>query len=275
MTDIVIGQYYPIKSFVHSLDPRTKLLASIAMIVMIFLANTFIGLAISLVFILLVDFIAHIPLKKLLKGLKAIYFLLAFTFILNVFFYAGEDVILTWWILRLTSEGLRRAFFMAFRLLLLVTGAGLLTFTTSPIELTDGIEALLRPLAKIKFPVHEIAMMMSIALRFIPILTEETDKIMKAQTARGAVFDEGSIIKRARAIVALLIPLLVSAFRRAEELAMAMEARAYHGGEGRTRLKTLKYSRRDLAALFFVLAFALLIILDKILLGTLLPMLVG
>ena len=275
MKDITLGQFYPVESVIHSLDPRTKILCTIVLVVFVFLSGTFIGFGFSAFFITLVTFLAHIPLKNMLKGLKGIYFLLIFTFVLNVFFYSAGNVLVEIWFIRITDGGLIRAAFMALRLMLLVTGAGLLTLTTSPIELTDGIESLLSPLKIIGFPAHEIAMMMSIALRFIPILTEETDKIMKAQAARGAVFDEGGLIKRAKAIVPLLIPLFVSAFRRAEELAMAMEARCYHGGEGRTRLKILKFQGRDLAAAGVMVVFCAAVLIDKVILADLLPFLAG
>lgn len=275
MKDITLGQFYPVESLIHSLDPRTKILCTIVLVVFVFLCGTFIGFGISALFIVLVTCLAHIPLKNMLKGLKAVYFLLIFTFVLNIFFYSAGNVLIEVWFIRITDGGLIRAAFMALRLMLLVTGAGLLTLTTSPIELTDGIESLLSPLKIIGFPAHEIAMMMSIALRFIPTLTEETDKIMKAQAARGAVFDEGGLVKRAKAIVPLLIPLFVSAFRRAEELAMAMEARCYHGGEGRTRLKILKFKYRDLAAAGVMLLFVAVILADKLILANVLPYLAG
>ncbi len=275
MKDITLGQYYPVKSFIHSLDPRTKILSTVLLIILTFICSTFAGLLMCALFIVFMTVTAHIPFGKMLGGLKAIYFILLFTFILNMFFYSEGTVIFEAWIFKLTTGGIRRAAFMAARLIMLVTGAGLMTFTTSPIELTDGLESLMSPLKKLKFPAHEIAMMMSIALRFIPILSEETDKIMKAQSSRGAVFDSGSVFKRARAIVALLIPLLVSAFRRAEELAMAMEARCYHGGDGRTRLKVLKMNKNDAVAATVMIVFALLITADKVILVKILPFLAG
>lgn len=275
MREITIGQYYPVKSIVHSLDPRTKILATIFIIVFAFICSTYVGLGICASIILLVTFLGKIPLKKVLKSLKAVSFIIAFTFILNVFFFQEGESIFKWGIINLTYGGLNRALFMAIRLMLLIMGASLMTFTTSPIELTDGLERLMSPLKKIGFPAHEIAMMMSIALRFIPILTEETDKIMKAQSARGAVFDEGSLFKRAKAIVALLIPLLASAFHRAIELASAMEARCYHGGDGRTRLKVLKMKKCDFWAFMVVLGFFALILVDTIFIKELLPFLVG
>jgi energy-coupling factor transport system permease protein len=275
MKEITIGQYYPVKSAIHALDPRTKILCAILIIAFTFVSKTFLGLLACALFVLAITFISHVPFKKMLSGLKAIWFILLFTFVLNVFFLKSGNIIFEWKFISITSGGLIRAFFMAFRLMLLILSAGLLTLTTSPIELTDGLERLLSPLKKIGFPAHEIAMMMSIALRFIPILSEETDKIMKAQSARGAVFNEGSLLKRARAITALLVPLLASAFHRALELANAMEARCYHGGEGRTRLKVLKMHKSDLVAFIIVILFVIVILTDSILLSKYLPYLVG
>lgn len=275
MREITIGQYYPVESIIHSLDPRTKILSTILLIVFTFITGTYVGLGICASMILLITVLGKIPFRKVLKSLKAVSFIIAFTFLLNMFFFKEGEVIFQWGIISLTYGGINRALFMAIRLMLLIVGASLMTFTTSPIELTDGLERLMSPLKKIGFPAHEIAMMMSIALRFIPILTEETDKIMKAQSARGAVFDEGNLFKRAKAIVALLIPLLASAFHRAIELASAMEARCYHGGEGRTRLKVLKMKKRDFWAFMIMLAFFLVILLDAIWLEDLLPFLAG
>lgn len=275
MREITIGQYYPVNSVVHSLDPRTKILLTVIFIVATFLSKTFLGLLICALFILGVAILAKIPFKKLFASLKAVYFILIFTFLLNMFFFKEGEVIFSWKFITLTYGGIIRALFMAIRLMLLIVGAGLMTLTTSPIELTDGLERLMSPLKKIGFPAHEIAMMMSIALRFIPILTEETDKIMKAQSARGAVFDEGSLFKRAKAIIALLIPLLASAFHRAIELASAMEARCYHGGEGRTRLKVLKMKKADFWAFTVVFVLVAIVILDMILFKNIFPFLVG
>ena len=275
MREITIGQYYPVNSVVHSLDPRTKILLTVIFIVATFLSKTFLGLLICALFILGVAILAKIPFKKLFASLKAVYFILIFTFLLNMFFFKEGEVIFSWKFITLTYGGIIRALFMAIRLMLLIVGAGLMTLTTSPIELTDGLERLMSPLKKIGFPAHEIAMMMSIALRFIPILTEETDKIMKAQSARGAVFDEGSLFKRAKAIIALLIPLLASAFHRAIELASAMEARCYHGGEGRTRLKVLKMKKADFWAFTVVFLLVAIVILDMILFKNIFPFLVG
>lgn len=275
LKDITIGQYYPIDSFVHRLDPRLKIIAVFVYIIAAFFVKTYIGMAVLFGFLVLSIAASKLPIKVILKGLKAIYILLAITFIFNAFLSGGQTEYFRLWIFRLTQEGLTRAVFMALRLLLLITGASLLTLTTTPISLTDGIERLLSPLTRIHFPAHEVAMMMTIALRFIPTLMEETDRIMKAQSARGASFDEGGLLKRAKAVIPLLVPLFVSAFRRADELAMAMEARCYCGGEGRTRLHQLKYSGRDgFAAALIVLTVAA-IVLDNVLISQLLPMLGG
>lgn len=256
LRDITIGQYYPADSFVHKLDPRFKILAVLAYIIAAFFVKTYIGLFVLLAFLTVAVAASRIPLKVLLRGLKAIYVLLGITFVFNALLSGGQTEYFRLWIFRLTREGLVRAVFMALRLIMLITGASLLTLTTAPIALTDGMERLLSPFAKLHFPAHEVAMMMTIALRFIPTLTEEADRIMKAQSARGASFDEGGLIKRAKSVIPLLVPLFVSAFRRAEELAMAMEVRCYHGGEGRTRLHVLRFTRRDAIGLA---TFALLI----------------
>ena len=258
LTNITLGQYYPVDSPVHRLDPRTKLLLTIGLIVAIFLAKSFLSYAILLLFILGVCRLARVPVRMLLRGLKPLRLILIITFLLNLFFTPGDTVLLQFWIIRITKEALYQALFFSLRLVFLVTGASLLTLTTSPVALSDAIELLLTPLKKLHFPAHELAMMMTIALRFIPTLLEETDKIMKAQIARGADFESGNLISRAKAMVPLLVPLFVSAFRRAGDLAMAMESRCYHGGEGRTRLRVLKMGRADLLAF---LALALLIAL--------------
>lgn len=271
MKDITIGQYYPVNSKIHSLDPRCKIICSILMIVFVFVEKSFTALGISCLFVFLCAAIAHIPAKKMLAGLKGIYIIIGFTFLLNTFFYNEGAILLSLGFVKVTYGGLERAVFMALRLIMLIMSASLLTFTTTPIEITDGLENLMSPLKKIGFPAHEIAMMMSIALRFIPTLTEETDKIMKAQMSRGANFDEGSVFARAKAVVSLLIPLLVSSFRRADELAMAMESRCYTGGEGRTRLKELKMSGQDACAFAIVIMFCLIILADAIWLFKVLP----
>ena len=246
--NVTIGQYFPGESFVHRLDPRTKLLATIALIAVVFVSNGFAGFAVIAAFVLLTALSTGVHLKFLFKGLKPIFFIIIFTFILNLFFQNTGEVLVRFWVLKITTGGLRMASFMAVRLILLVISSQLLTLTTSPISLTDGLESLMRPMSKIGFPAHEIAMMMSIALRFIPTLMDEADKIMKAQKARGANFETGSIVARAKAMVPLLVPLFVGAFRRAEELALAMDARCYRGGAGRTRMKQLKYGKNDLLA---------------------------
>jgi energy-coupling factor transport system permease protein len=253
--DITLGQFFPGDSPLHRLDPRTKLLLTLAMIVGVFLAGSFPAYALFFVFIFGAALLSRIPIKLMLKGIKAVYFIIALTFVLNAFFGAGETVLFKWRFVTITQEGLRVAIFMALRLVLLVFGTQLLTLTTSPIALTDGLERLFSPLAKIGFPAHEMAMMMSIALRFIPTLIEEADKIMKAQTARGADFETGNLVARAKAMIPLLVPLFVSAFRRADELALAMEARCYRGGAHRTRLRVLRYTALDLYAGLVMAAF--------------------
>ena len=263
--NVTIGQYFPGESFVHRLDPRTKLLATIALIAVVFVSRGFAGFILIAAFVLLTALSTGVHLKFLFKGLKPIFFIIIFTFILNLFFQNTGEVLVQVWILKITSGGLRMASFMAVRLILLVISSQLLTLTTSPISLTDGLESLMRPLSKIGFPAHEIAMMMSIALRFIPTLMDEADKIMKAQKARGANFETGNILQRAKAMIPLLVPLFVGAFRRAEELALAMDARCYRGGAGRTRMNQLKYTRLDLIAALVVLAlFVAVILLNRV-----------
>jgi energy-coupling factor transport system permease protein len=249
---------------VHRLDPRVKILLTIALIVAVFLVRNLAGYALILVFLALTARLARIPFRILLRGVRPLRWILLLTFLLNLFFATGEDVLLSWWILRITREGLGNALHYSLRLLFLVMGTSLLTLTTSPIQLSDGMELLLSPLKRLHFPAHELAMMMSIALRFIPTLLDETDKIMKAQMARGADFESGNLVARAKAMVPLLVPLFVSAFRRAGDLAMAMESRCYHGGEGRTRLRVLKTSKNDWIALAVVALLILLIVLEGI-----------
>ena len=263
--NVTIGQYFPGESFVHRLDPRTKLLATIALIAVVFVSRGFAGFILIAAFVLLTALSTGVHLKFLFKGLKPIFFIIIFTFILNLFFQNTGEVLVQVWILKITSGGLRMASFMAVRLILLVISSQLLTLTTSPISLTDGLESLMRPLSKIGFPAHEIAMMMSIALRFIPTLMDEADKIMKAQKAHGANFETGNILQRAKAMIPLLVPLFVGAFRRAEELALAMDARCYRGGAGRTRMNQLKYKSIDLiAGLVIVALFAAVIVLNHV-----------
>ena len=259
--NVTLGQYFPGDSFVHRLDPRTKLLATIALIAIVFVSSGFAGFIAIAAFVLLTALSTGVHLKFLFKGLKPIFFIIVFTFILNLFFQQSGDVLVQFWIIRITSGGLHTALFMAARLILLVVSSQLLTLTTSPISLTDGLETLMRPFSKVGFPAHEIAMMMSIALRFIPTLMDEADKIMKAQKARGANFETGNILQRAKAMIPLLVPLFVGAFRRADELALAMDARCYHGGAGRTRMNQLKFTIRDLIAALAVAALLAAVIL--------------
>ncbi len=252
--DITLGQYYPAESVLHRMDPRVKLAGTIIFIVALFLADNIFAYALITAFLAAVIIISRVPFKFMVKGLRAILFILLFTAALNLFLTPGTEI---WrlWIFKVTREGVITAVKMAVRLIYLIIGSSLMTLTTTPNHLTDGLEKALRPLKKVHFPVHEIAMMMSIALRFIPILLEETDKIMKAQQARCADFESGNILRRARAMVPILVPLFVSSFRRANDLALAMEARCYHGGEGRTQMKPLKYYRRDFIGYAVLFAF--------------------
>lgn len=265
LKDITIGQYYPTGSYVHKLDPRTKIVVTFALIVGLFIINTFFPYTYIVGFLLAAILISKIPLNFILRGLKPLRVIIIFTFLINVFMSQG-DIIWSLGPLNATREGLNQAIFMAVRLMLLVIGTSLLTLTTSPIALTDGIEQLLNPLKKIGVPAHELAMMMTIALRFIPTLLEETDKIMKAQMARGADFESGNIISRAKGLVPLLVPLFISAFRRADELAMAMEARCYRGGENRTKMKELKMGSRDTIALILTVLLLAVLLLHRIVL---------
>ena len=245
LKDITLGQYFPGNSIVHRLDPRTKLIMLVVYIVALFLAKSWVSYAVMLVFLVVTIKISTIPVKSIIRGMKPLVLILVFTGVLNLFFTQEGPVIVDFWIITITLGGLQRAIFMMARILMLITGTFLLTYTTSPISLTDGLEALLNPLKKIKVPVHELSMMMCIALRFIPTLIEETDKIMCAQKARGADFENGSLMERAKALVPILVPLFIGAFRRADELATAMECRCYQGGEGRTKMKLLRYHRED------------------------------
>lgn len=250
--NVSLGQYFPGNSIIHRMDPRMKLVLVVAVIVLIFLMNTLIGNLVVFGFLVLTIILSRVNIKFVLRGLKPLLFIIILTFVLNTFFYSGGTELFSWWIFRVSEEGLMNAVRLAVRLIFLITATTMLTLTTSPIALTDGIESLLKPLKRVKFPVHELAMMMTIAMRFIPTLIEETDKIMKAQTARGAEFDSGSIFKRAAGMVPLLVPLFVSAFRRADELAFAMESRCYNGGEGRTRMKIMHMHARDFIAMAVV-----------------------
>ena len=266
LTNITMGQYYPVDSPIHRLDPRMKLVLTIAFIVAVFLVHTIWGYLLILGFVYLSARMARIPFKMLIKGIKPLRMILILTFLLNLFFTPGDTVLVEFWIIRITLEALRQAVFYSLRLVFLVLGTSLLTLTTSPVALSDGIELLLGPLKKIHFPAHELAMMMTIALRFIPTLLDETDKIMKAQMARGADFESGNLISRAKSMVPLLVPLFVSAFRRAGELAMAMESRCYHGGSGRTRFRVLKLKKADWLACGVVALLIGLVVLEGILL---------
>ena len=263
--DITIGQYFPGTSPVHRIDARAKILLTIAFIVMLFIADDIRGLCVGLSFTFLTFIISRIPLKMMWKSLKTILVILIITSLLNLFFVHTGEPVFEWKFIKITDNGIQTAVFMVVRIACLIIGTSLLTYTTSPIDLTDAIERLLSPLKKIKVPVHELAMMMTIALRFIPTLIEETDKIMSAQKARGADMETGSIIKRAKALIPVLIPLFVSSFRHAEELALAMECRCYHGGEGRTRMKQLHFKLIDLwGTLYLVFFFAGVIVMNKI-----------
>lgn len=260
--DITIGQYFPKDSIIHRLDPRMKLILTLLYIIMLFITSNIIGFAVAVLFTLAAYKASRVPLYFIVKSLKPIIPIIIFTGLLNLFFIQG-DAVWSFWIFTITDNGINAAVFMSIRILCLIAGASLLTYTTSPIALTDGIEQLFSPLKKIKLPVHELSMMMTIALRFIPTLIEETQKIMSAQKARGADLESGGLIKRAKALIPILIPLFVSAFRRADELATAMECRCYNGGEGRTKLKVLKYHPRDLAALaIMVLCMAFVVIIN-------------
>lgn len=256
MRDVSFGQYYPAESPVHRCDPRTKLVFLIVYIAAVFTAKNFYALGACAVVFLLVALLSRVPLKSLLRSVRAIIFILVFTAVLNLFFYSGDTVLWSWKFIRLTKEGIFYTIFLASRLFLLVMGSALLTLTTTPVSLTDGIESLLYPLKLVRFPVHELALIMSIALRFIPILTDETGRIMNAQKARGADFETGGLIKRIKAVIPVLIPLLISAFRRADELGDAMDARCYSGSKVRTKYKKLVFALRDLWA--FLLCAALL-----------------
>ena len=260
MKDMTLGQYYPTDSFTHRMDPRAKLVLVIAFIVMVFLAQSFLSYFAVIVCVVSAALVSRIPLSKMLKSIKAIIMLLIFTGILNLLFYNGDTVLWSWWRIKISVEGIIFSIKMVLRLVLLVMGTTLLTYTTTPTSLTDGMESLLTPLKYIKVPVHDIAVIMSIALRFIPILSEEVDKIMMAQKARGASFDTGGLLSRAKALLPILIPLFVSAFRRADELALALDARCYNATPNRTRYKVMKFGLRDLAGAIGMAAFIMLVV---------------
>ncbi|MEW9122267.1 MAG: energy-coupling factor transporter transmembrane component T [Thermotaleaceae bacterium] len=262
LKDITIGQYYPQESIIHKLDPRVKILATFVYIVALFLVKSFTAYGYILLFLGSAIILSKVPFSYMVRGLKPLFFIILLTFGINIFMTKGE-VIYQLGPLDVTREGIRQALFMGSRLVLLIIGTSLLTLTTSPIQLTDGIENLLNPYRRFGVPAHELAMMMTIALRFIPTLLEETDKIMKAQMARGADFESGNIINRAKSLVPLLVPLFISAFRRADELAMAMEARCYRGGENRTRMKELSLHSRDFAASGIAVIMLAVVILDR------------
>lgn len=266
MKNIAFGQYYPQKSFVHEMDSRAKIIMTIIYITAIFLCTSYFAFLLVACFLIVSIITAKIKPVVILKSIKPIIYLIIFTAILNLLFFQGGKPYFQWWIIKITDEAVSFTIQMALKLLLLIMGTSLLTLTTTPIELTDGIESLLKPLRVIKFPVHELALIMSLALRLIPTLMEETDRIIRAQKARGADFESGNILKRAKALIPVLIPLLVSAFRRADELADAMDSRCYNGSKGRTKMKQLKFSYRDLIGVFFLINILLIIILDKVVL---------
>jgi len=256
LNDVTFGQYYPTQSFVHRLDPRTKILALIAFIVLLFVSSNYYSLLACVIVIIAALAAAKVPFGRVLRSVKGIIFIVIFTAVLNLLFHGGQTVYAQWWIFRITREGIVNTVFLISRLFFLVMASSVLTLTTTPVALTDGIESLLKPLKYIKFPVHELALIMSIALRFIPTLIDETNRIISAQKARGADFESGNVFKRIKAIVPILIPLLISAFRRADELGDAMDARCYSGSKNRTKYKKLKFGWRDLTALII---FAVLI----------------
>lgn len=264
LRDITIGQYYPTGSALHRMDPRVKLFGTLIFLISVFAYRGIAGFALVTLFLAALIGISKVPFRYMIKGLRAIMILMLITAMFNLFLTPGE-VLVQFWKLKITEEGVAAAIRMAIRLTYLILGTSLMTLTTTPNQLTDGLEKALKPLNRLHVPVHEVAMMMSIALRFIPILLEETDKIMKAQIARGADFESGNILRRAKALVPLLVPLFISAFRRANDLAMAMEARCYRGGEGRTKMKPLIYQRRDVCAYLLVFSYLVLKVLAGVL----------
>ena len=266
ITDITIGQYFPSDSPLHRLDARVKLVITLLYIVSLFLIKNFIGYAFVIIALAIVIKVSKVPFKFMVKGLKSLVFIIIFTALINVFTVKGGETLVNFWKLSITTEGVFFAIKMALRIILLIIGSSLLTLTTTPIKLTDGIEALLKPLSKIGVPAHDIAMMMTIALRFIPTLLDETDKIIKAQQARGADFDTGRLRDKARALVPILVPLFISAFRRADELAMAMESRCYNGGANRTRMNVMKVTSIDYTAIILFVVYWVVIIAMRIIL---------
>lgn len=268
LKDITLGQYFPGDTPIHRLDPRTKLLLTVVYIVALFLAKQVISYAILLVVLGVVIALSKVGMKAILRGMKPILIIVLITGILNLFYTPGKGApLVSFWVLNIYAEGIWAAVFMVLRIAMLITCTFLLTYTTSPILLTDGLESLLGPLKKIKVPVHELSMMMSIALRFIPTLIQETDKIISAQKARGADFDSGNLIQKAKALIPILIPLFISSFRRAEELAIAMECRCYHGDEGRTSLRQLHYAGRDYGLIVFSIALCAGIVVLRVVFG--------
>lgn len=258
LRDITIGQFYPVDSPIHRLDARVKIVAVFCYLISLFVFSSFWGYFVVTLFLTGIIVLSHVPLSYILRGLKPILFLLLFTAFFNLFMTKGE-ILFQWNFITITWEGLRKTLFMAMRLIYLILGSSMLTYTTTPNQLTDGIESLCKPLEKIKVPVHDFAMMMSLALRFIPILLDEANRIIQAQSSRGADFEEGNIFKRMKRMLSILVPLLVSATRRAYDLATAMEARCYHGGAGRTKMKPLQYKKTDYAAYAVVAAYVILI----------------
>lgn len=263
LRDITLGQYYPGESRVHKLDARIKIIATVAFIAAVFIVDNFYGFVIIMAALAAVIGISKVPLKFILRGLKPVFVIILFTFVLNLFMIRGE-VLWSLGFLHITKQGLHTAVFLAIRLIFLIIGSSMLTLTTRPISLTDGIEKLLNPLKRFKVPAHELAMMMTIALRFIPTLMEETDKIMKAQQARGADFESGNLMRRIKALIPILVPLFISAFRIASDLAMAMEARCYRGDHGRTRMNAMKIQKRDIAAVALTLFFLAVTVAERI-----------
>lgn len=266
LKDITLGQYFPGNSLLHRFDPRSKILFTVLFIAAIFLCKGLVSYGITLLILLMMIGISKVQPRVFLKGMKPVVFIVVCTAILNLFYTSGT-VLWSWGILKITEEGIWKAVFMVLRILMLIACTLLLTYTTSPILLTDGLEKLLRPLKKLNFPVHELSMMMSIALRFIPTLIQETDKIISAQKARGADFDSGNLIQKAKALIPILIPLFISSFRRAEELAIAMECRCYHGDEGRTSLRQLRYAGRDYGLIVFSIALCAGIVVLRVVFG--------
>lgn len=256
-----IGQYYPVESYVHSLDPRVKLIGSMLFIIILFMANTFVAYGIITAFLYAIIKISRVPLKFLIRGIRALKYIVIFTLVINMIFGVGETILLSFWIVNVYQEAFWWAIMLTIRFILLIVSSSMLTLTTSPIALTGAIENLLAPFKKVRMPVHEISMMMTIALRFIPTLMEETDKITKAQMSRGADFEQGKITQRVKSLIPVLIPLFVSAFRRADDLAMAMDARCYRGDMNRTKLKELSYEKKDIISFGILLIFAIIAIM--------------